>query len=273
MATPPRGAGRPASRASRLVGRLRERRATRKRRPPEAARQEILEAAMRIFEDHHPEEVGLKEVAKAVGVSHALVTHYFGSFGSLVDAVLEARVVSLRQAMLARMADAGSLDRPGELLAALFDALNDPVHKRLWLWTLATERDAAADFFPLRQQGMRLVAERLAAAIAEDAGIAPATIFAEVERTLIAVVSAAYGYTAGKTALIGSLGKTPSRELDRGVQESLGQMMRHHLLRVAAAQASADTSMGPEAEPPPSGAEDLSDATSASKAGTSPPRC
>jgi hypothetical protein len=56
----------------------------------------------------------------------------------------------------------------------------------------------------------------------------------EVERTLLAGVAAAYGYTMGKPALIGALGKQPSRELDRAVQESLGEMMRGHILRFAA---------------------------------------
>lgn len=209
-------------------------RQTRRRRPPEAARQEILSAAEGVFARSHPEAVGLKEVASAAGVSHALVTHYFGSYGGLVDAVLEARVVALRQAMLARIADADSLARPGELLAALFDALEDPVHKRLWMWALATERIAAPDFFPLRRQGMRLVAEQLAAALAAVAGISPASILPEVERTVLAGVAAAYGYTVGKQALVGALGKTPSREFDQAMQHSLGQMIREHLLGYAA---------------------------------------
>jgi TetR/AcrR family transcriptional regulator, repressor for neighboring sulfatase len=208
-----------------------------RRRPPEAARREILEAAMRVFRHHHPDEVGLKEVAREAGVSHALITHYFGSFGGLCDAALELRVVALRELMIARMSLAGGLDRPGELLATLFEALEDPVHRRLWMWALATERTAAQDFFPLRHQGLRLVAERVASSIAAATGADASAILPETERILLAGVAAAYGYTIGRQALIGALGKQPSRELDRALQDSLGEMMREHLLRHAERQA------------------------------------
>ncbi len=208
--------------------------AAQKRRPPEEARQAILTAAFQVFGEHHPDEVGLKEVAREAGVSHALVTHYFGSFGGLVDAVLERRVVALRELMLGRIAQAGGVDRPGELLGTLFEALADPVYKRLWMWVMATERIASSDFFPLRQQGLRLVAEQVAASVAASAGVAPAALQPEVERTLLAGVAAAYGYTMGKQALVGSLGKLPSREVDRALEESLGEMMREHVLRHAA---------------------------------------
>lgn len=216
-------------------GRGKPRREAQRRRPPEEARREILEAATRVFRDHHPDEVGLKEVAREAGVSHALVTHYFGSFGGLIDAALESRVVALRQLMMSRMAAAGGLDRPGELLGTLFEALEDPVYKRLWMWVLATERTAAGDFFPLRQQGLRLVAEQVAASVASLAGIEAAALLPEVERTLLMGVAAAYGYTMGKPALVGALGKPVSREIDRGLQESLGEMMRQHVLRHAVA--------------------------------------
>lgn len=207
-----------------------------RRRPPEAARREILEAAMRVFRHHHPDEVGLKEVAREAGVSHALITHYFGSFGGLCDAALELRVVALRELMIARIAAGGGLDNPGDLLATLFEALEDPVHKRLWMWALATERVAAHDFFPLRQQGLRLCAEQVASSIAAATGAEASAIFPETERTLLVGVAAAYGYTIGRQALVGALGKQPSRELDRALQDSLGEMMREHLMRHAEEQ-------------------------------------
>lgn len=210
-----------------------------RRRPPEAARREILEAAMRVFRHHHPDEVGLKEVAREAGVSHALITHYFGSFGGLCDAALELRVVALRELMIARIAAAGGLDNPGDLLATLFEALEDPVHKRLWMWALATERTSAHDFFPLRQQGLRLCAEQVATSIALATGAEASLLQPEVERTLLAGVAAAYGYTIGRQALVGALGKPPSRELDRALQNSLGEMMREHLLRHAEEQVKA----------------------------------
>ena len=59
------------------------------RRSPEEARTLILDAADAVFREHLPDAVGLKEVAKAAGVSHALVTHYFGTYANLVEAALE----------------------------------------------------------------------------------------------------------------------------------------------------------------------------------------
>ena len=210
------------------------RRAPRRRRLPTEARQEILAAAERVFADAHPDAVGLKEVAEDAGVSHALVTHYFGTFGGLVDAVLEQRVMALRERMLARMAEPGALSRPSELLNMLFDSLEEPVYKRLWMWVLATERSAAQDFFPLRQQGLRQVAEQLAQAVGQVTGAQAELLVAEVERMLLIAVSTAYGYTVGKPALVGALGKAPSREVDRALQESLGEMIRQHLFQYAA---------------------------------------
>lgn len=227
---PPRAAG--PGRAVARAGKAPERPVAR-RRPPEEARQLLLDAATRVFRHHHPDEVGLKEVAREAGVSHALITHYFGSFGGLVDAALERRVAMLREQILRGLAEGGGLERPGDLLATLFEALEDPVHKRLWMWAMATDRIAARDFFPLRQQGLRLVAERISSSVAAATGVDAAVIFPEAERTVLAGVSAAYGYTVGKQALLGALGKSPSRELDRAVQDSLGEMMRGHLLRYA----------------------------------------
>jgi AcrR family transcriptional regulator len=178
-----------ASAASASGDRGKPRRAAQKRREPQEARRQLLEAATRVFREHHPDAVGLKEVAREAGVSHALVTHYFGSFGGLVDAVLEGHVSALRERMLARMAVAGGLERPGELLATFFEGLEDPVHKRLWMWAVATERAAAGDFFPLRHQGMRLVCEQIAASICESTGADRAALLPEIERTLLAGVA------------------------------------------------------------------------------------
>ena len=67
------------------------------RRTPEAARDEILAAAERVFTDALPDSVGLKDVAREAGVSHPLVSHYFGTYEGLVDATLERRLLKLRE--------------------------------------------------------------------------------------------------------------------------------------------------------------------------------
>ena len=103
----------------------RGRREPRKRRAPAEARQQIVEAAVRVFRHHHPDEVGLKEIAREAGVSHALITHYFGSYAGLLDAALESRVTALREHIAQRLSELG-IERPGELISTLFEALEDP---------------------------------------------------------------------------------------------------------------------------------------------------
>src|SRR6185503_18656066 len=85
----------------------------RRRRSPEIARQEILDAAERVFTAFQPDQVGLKEVAREAGVSHALITHYFGTYAGLIEAALERRLRTLRETTLNRLREAGALSRPG----------------------------------------------------------------------------------------------------------------------------------------------------------------
>jgi AcrR family transcriptional regulator len=190
------------------------------------ARLEILDAADRVFAEFQPDQVGLKEVASEAGVSHALVTHYFGSYAALVEAVLERRTRALRERILVRLQQAGVLARPAELLAILFDALDDPVHLRLMRWLLASERPAAGHAFALRDQGLQLIARQIAATLVPNP---PAALVDKLELALLTAVAAAYGYALTKHALVGALGRTPSRELDALVQNTLGDMLQAHL--------------------------------------------
>ena len=52
---------------------------------------------------------------------------------------------------------------------------------------------------------------------------------ATIEITLLAAVSAAYGYAIGKYALAGALGRTASVDLDRELLETLAAMVEAHL--------------------------------------------
>jgi len=159
-------------------------------------------------------------------VSHALITHYFGTYAGMIEAVLERRIRALREKLLARMRETGALERPGEMLAMLFRGLEDPVHLRLTKWMMASERPSASHAFALRDHGLQLVAHQLAAALAPRA--TPAQI-AKIEITLLAAVAAAYGYALGKYALAGAVGREVSTELDRDVLETVGGMIESHL--------------------------------------------
>jgi AcrR family transcriptional regulator len=208
-----------------LLRRLRER-APRRRRAPDVARLEILDAAERVFAEAQPDQVGLKEVARGAGVSHALITHYFGTYAGLIEAALERRIRTLRGELLERLRDAGALARPVELLALLFRALEDPVHLRLTRWLLASERPAAAHAFALRDHGLQLIAHQVASSLSPSPGRA---LIEKVELALVTAVAAAYGYAIGKYPLVGALGREASRELDAEVQRTLGEMLHAYL--------------------------------------------
>ncbi|HEV2726781.1 MAG TPA: helix-turn-helix domain-containing protein, partial [Solirubrobacterales bacterium] len=59
---------------------------------PASARDSILRQAMSVFAAQGIEATSLRQVAKGVGVSPALVVHHFGSKEGLVAAVDEAAV-------------------------------------------------------------------------------------------------------------------------------------------------------------------------------------
>ena len=198
----------------------------RRRRPPEVAKLEILNAADRVFAESQPDQVGLKEVAREAGVSHALVTHYFGSFAALIEAALERRVRALREKILIKLQEPGVLARPGELIGVLFAALDDPVHRRLMRWLLASERPGATHAFAFRDQGLHQIALGIGNALTPDA---PSTFVGKIELALVTAVAAAYGYSLAKYALVGALGRHGSKELDTEVQATLTAMLQAHL--------------------------------------------
>jgi TetR/AcrR family transcriptional regulator, repressor for neighboring sulfatase len=204
----------------------REGRQIRRRRSPEVARQELLDAAERVFAAHHPDRVGLKEVAREAGVSHALITHYFGTYGGLIEAALERRVRSLRERIFEGLRVAGALTRPEELIDILFAALEDPVHLRLMTWLVAGERPAAAHAFALQERGLALVARQVAEAIDPQA---PPVLKRKVELALLTAVSAAFGYAVSKHALAGALGRAVTPALDRDVRVTLAGMIQSYL--------------------------------------------
>lgn len=200
----------------------------RRRRAPEEARKELLDAADRVFAEHQPDAVGLKDIAREAGVSHALVTHYFGTYAGLVEATLERRIRALRVSVLERMREGGALDRPVELLGMLFRALEDPVHVRLTRWMMASERPSSIHALGLHDQGLREVARQV---IVQHTwtGEPPQALRDEVELALVVAVSSAYGYAMMKGALAGALGRAPSVALDEAVQATLGAMLEAHL--------------------------------------------
>jgi AcrR family transcriptional regulator len=202
-----------------------EERTARRRRDPATARQELLDAAERVFTQHQPDRVGLKEVAREAGVSHALITHYFGTYAGLVESTLERRVRALRERMMARLREAGALSRPAELLGMLFDQLEDPVHLRLMKWMVANERPGV-HLLALQEHGVKLIARQVAQALMSDP---PPTMVVTLELTLATAVSAAFGWALSKYAIAGAIDKPVTPALSDAMRTTLAGMVRTYL--------------------------------------------
>lgn len=202
------------------------RRRTRRRRAPEVARQELLDAAERVFAGAHPDRVGLKEIAHEAGVSHALVTHYFGTYAGLIEATLERRVRRLRETILDKLRQSGALLQPIELLGVLFRALEDPVHLRLMKWVFASERPASAYALALQEQGLKQVARQVGDAVGLPDG---SPKLDTIERTLATAVAAAFGWAFSRHTIAGALGRTASTQLDDEIQGTLAGMVQTYL--------------------------------------------
>ncbi len=111
------------------------------RRAPEEAKALILQAALKVISEKGPDGAGLKDVGKAAGVSHGLVTHYFGTWDELVYKALEHRAEQGR--LLAEATVAVSPPGPEEVLQFLVAYLSDPLQVRLITWALLTGKDEA----------------------------------------------------------------------------------------------------------------------------------
>lgn len=193
------------------------------RRTPEEARAHILDAATRVFAEHLPDTVGLKEIAREAGISHALVTHYFGTYAALVEAALERHFHAVRDALVPAMlalaaADADISTILREHRRAVRQAASDPSAVRLATWALLSGRVDASDFFPHRTQGLKLFADLLEARGGDHAR-------EDIEFALVTSFCLAVGWAFGRRAFAGSLGRRASRELDEGFEERIFAMI------------------------------------------------
>ncbi|MFO0677824.1 MAG: TetR/AcrR family transcriptional regulator [Polyangiaceae bacterium] len=181
------------------------------RRDPDAARRLILDAARDVFAERSPDGVGLKDVAARAGVSHALVTHYFGTYDALVDTVLEARISDVRERAIAALRTLGPDASPTSIVPKLATILTEGPTMRLVAWALLSGRLARSDFFPARSRGLRQVADAIEL-FAVHAGRKPPPR-ETIEFALLAVLTSMFGYALGKPSFSVALGRDPS-ELD-----------------------------------------------------------
>lgn len=200
------------------------------RRTPEEARTLILEAATRVFAVRLPDVVGLKEVAREAGISHALITHYFGTYEALVEATLErqvdvvrAELVGVIGALVTEKADIKTI--LAAYRAALVRAASNPATVRLAAWAMVSGRAVADDFFPNRVQGLKLLTDVMSARThvpREDLEFLVMTSFS------LAILS-----TFGRRAFAASLGHKPSKRDDAAFEARIDEMIEAFLQRRA----------------------------------------
>ncbi|ETK35780.1 TetR/AcrR family transcriptional regulator [Microbispora corallina] len=86
-------------------------------------RRAILEAAEDLLRRHGPDQVSLEDVAAAAGVSKGTVFHRFGSRTGLMWALIEQRVLALREAVTSGPPPLGPGAPPADRLEAFVDAI------------------------------------------------------------------------------------------------------------------------------------------------------
>lgn len=177
----------------------------------------ILDAALRLFASAGPDAVGLKEVAKEAGVSHALVTHYFGTYDALVEDAFAAHTHRVRAGTIARITELTG-GGPRAWIEHAATQLNDPLYGRLVAWALLTGRMDKADFFPRRDQGFRKVADVIEMRLSF---VGKARSREDIEFLLLLVLTSLMGYALGSRALWAGLGKDGSPERDAWFRERL----------------------------------------------------
>ncbi len=192
----------------------------RARRSPEEAKALIVSAAAEVLAARGPDAVGLKDVARAAGVSHALVSHYFGTYEALVEAVMSWHQARIRSALFARMA-ASPEAGPEQWIEYVFEAIGDPLYGRLAAWAVLSGRVNAEGFFTRRERGLSMVVDVLMARFGPSAPDARERI----ERLVLLALSASIGYVLGRNALWGALGHAATQARDDAYRAELATLL------------------------------------------------
>jgi AcrR family transcriptional regulator len=219
---------RPRTSAKPAKSRANARGAARVRRSPEEARALILDAAARVFERKTPDAAGLRDVAEEAEVSHALVTHYFGTYEALVEAVLTAKASSVRDLVAQHLAALGEISLR-DLLRAAAHALESTGASRMLSWALVTGRAQHPDFGPARARGLMILADAMEARARRTGLTVPRE---DLEFVLIAALSMLQGYTLARPAFYRSLGRqAPERGEDLFIERA-ADMIEAYLQRI-----------------------------------------
>lgn len=193
------------------------------RRSPERAREHILEAAVRTLSKHGPAACTLKDVAADAGVSHALITHYFGTYEALVEAAVGEAMRQVRERLITRLM---KLQKPTpDTMAQLYlDIALEPWYGRLISWAFFNDRDASSTHVKQLVPQMKLMAAATEYVFSDNPGGAPTR--EQAEALLVSVWAMVVGYVAGNAFFWHALGRKPGPARDRAVREVVGALAR-----------------------------------------------
>lgn len=139
---------------------------SRRRRTPEQARTEILDAAERLLLREGPDALKVARVAAEVGMSHPGLLHHVGSAEGLAEALHRRASAGIREDLLGLLTATDDASARRGALEAAAARLADPTKGRLLAWVLAR---GGSPFPPEEELGLARVADQLAFGDVEEA--------------------------------------------------------------------------------------------------------
>jgi TetR/AcrR family transcriptional regulator, repressor for neighboring sulfatase len=197
----------------------------RTRRKPEEARRLILDAARDLIAAEGPDAIGLKDIAARAGISHGLITHYFGTYDALVDATFADHIERTRRAIAAR-SDELAAGGPGAWVELAADHVGDPVYGKLLAWAFMSGRFDQGTSVPRRLQGLRYAAEAMRGGFASTGKRVSRE---DIEFAILLVMSTLTGYALGRGGWWAALGKGANAERDAWYRGRLVRLLEQML--------------------------------------------
>lgn len=199
----------------------------RRRRTPDQARAEILDAATDLIARRGPDGASLRQVAEATGVTHGLVVHYFGTYRGLVRAVLQRASEQQRARIRERIRTEEGIPYATHVVEELFRTLGDEKYVRLWAWAMLNQEEGQspseglAAFVDAFEEGVRIAFD--------EHGQQPPDR-ARIESVVLLGLSATYGYALGRRSWLSGLGHDPAAaDADAAFGSALTSVVAAHL--------------------------------------------
>jgi AcrR family transcriptional regulator len=113
----------------------------RRRRTPESARREILDAAERQLMKKGPDGLRLQSIAADLGISHSSILHHFGSRDGLLDALSLDAFHVLERDLKKALDSPPEDDSASDLFEKIARILGERGHARLLAWQIMSGRE------------------------------------------------------------------------------------------------------------------------------------